>query len=92
MKNPSNKTTLLAAYRVSGFRAQAGIGKAADEHLSFVITLSRRQKKQYALIAEKVTAAFMTDVYTAPGISIVVATGFISTLNGAAWTVRGAAA
>ena len=92
MKNPPNKRTLLAAYRVSGFRALGRIDDHGDNGSAFVITLVRRQKKPYALIAEKVTAAFMTDVYIAPGISIVAATGFISTLNGAALAARCAAA
>jgi hypothetical protein len=91
MENPSNKRTLLAAYRVPGFRTQARVDGYEDHHPAFVITLVRRQKKQYVAVAEKVIAVFMIDAGIAPEISIVVIARSILTLKGAMWTARCAA-
>ncbi|MCK5519331.1 MAG: hypothetical protein KAI61_07945 [Alphaproteobacteria bacterium] len=62
MKQSSDKRTLLTAYRVPGFRARSGVDCVPDELLAFVITLDRRQKKRYAVAAEKSIAAFMIGV------------------------------
>ncbi len=45
MENQVNKSGMLAAYRVSGFRARARIGNDESEPPAFVIMLDRRQKK-----------------------------------------------
>jgi hypothetical protein len=44
MGNHANKGSMLAAYRMPGFRARAWIGGNESEPAAFVITLDRRQK------------------------------------------------
>jgi hypothetical protein len=91
MKNSSNQT-LLAAYRVRGFRTQARVDGYEDNPRAFVITLARRQKKRRVAVAGRVIAAFMTGAGIAPAISIAATARFISTSSCAAWTAKGAAA
>lgn len=88
MKNQVTKKALLEAYRVPGFKALARVD--GYEHLPpiFVITLVRRQKKRYAVAAEKDSAVSMIDVGIALATSAVAIARCISTLNGAAWTAK----
>ena len=92
MKNPSDTRTLLAAYRVPGFRTQARVDGYEDNLRAFVITLVRRQKKRCAAVAGKVIAAFMTGAGAARAISIAATAKSISTSRCAAWTARRVAA
>ncbi len=62
MENQANKETLLAAYRVPGFRARAQIDSYEDNHAAFVITLDRRQKKRCAAYAGQPATVSMTSV------------------------------
>jgi hypothetical protein len=92
MKNPFDTRTLLAAYRVPGFRTQARVDGCEENPRAFVITLARRQKKRCAAVAGKAIAAFMTGAGAVPAISIAATAKSISTSRCAAWTARPAAA
>ena len=62
MENQANKKTLLAAYRVPGYRARARVDVYEDKHPAFVITLERRQKKRCVAYAEQSATVSMTGV------------------------------
>ncbi len=60
MENQANQESLLAAYRVLGFRVRTRVDVYEGEHAAFVITLERRQKKRCAAHAERNVAVSMT--------------------------------
>lgn len=59
MKKTSDKTTLLDAYRVPGFRLRRHVDGYDLAKPAFVITLDRRSKKRCAVCAAKRVATSM---------------------------------
>ena len=88
MQNGPDKSTLLDAYRVRGFRARTRVKGYDHNPPAFIITLSRRQKKRGVAGVETPIAAFMTDAGIAPAISIAAIAKCIATLNFTAWTAK----
>lgn len=60
MKKSSDKTTLLDAYRVPGFRLRKHVDGYDLAKPAFVITLDRRSKKRCAVAAARHAATFTT--------------------------------
>jgi hypothetical protein len=92
MENEANQESLLAAYRVPGFRARARIDSYEDKHPAFVITLDRRQKKRCAACAARHITASTIESGIARATSIAATTRCIWTSSCAAWLAKGAAA
>jgi hypothetical protein len=91
MKIADELKSLLDEYRVPGFRTLARVRQDEKDPTAFALTLVRRQKKRYAVAAERPTAAFTRDDNGACEISIVASVPFTSTLNCGALTANGAA-
>jgi hypothetical protein len=51
MRKPRSKKSLLDAYRVPGFSTTSNIKGRFGDPTALVITLTRRQKKRFAVIA-----------------------------------------
>jgi hypothetical protein len=68
MENQANQESLLAAYRVSGFRARARVDAYEGKHPAFVITLERRQKKRCVADAARRSTVSMTGAVAARAI------------------------
>jgi hypothetical protein len=91
MKKQSNIRALQDEYRVPGFRTRTRVDSCEHNPAAFIITLVRRQKKQYAMVVERVVAAFMIDGGIALATSLVAVAKFISTSRCAAYAARCAA-
>jgi hypothetical protein len=79
MENRVNKSGMLAAYRVSGFRARPRIDGDESEPPAFVITLDRGQKKRCVAHAARAVEASMTSAGVVRAISGAADEKFIST-------------
>ena len=73
MKNPQGKQpikSLLDAYKLAGFRAQAKIDSYEHEPPALVLTFDRRSKKRFAAVAENRAALFTTSAGDGRAISV----------------------
>ena len=91
MKKTDELKSLLDEYRVPGFRTMGRVRQDEKDPTAFVLTLIRRQKKRYAVAAEKFIAAFTLDESGVPAILIAGSVAFISTLSCDALTANGVA-
>jgi hypothetical protein len=91
MKNQSEKRTLLAAYRVTGFRVRARVEGGEEGSAGFVVTLDRRQKKRHAAGAERPIVDFTTGGGIGRGIWIAAGARCGSISRCGAWTAKRAA-
>ena len=93
MENHSNTDSLLAAYRLPGFRARGRVeAYEGKHHPAFVITLIRRQKKRYAAYAARRITVFTTEGGAGRAIWIAAALPFIWISSIAVWPAKCAAA
>jgi hypothetical protein len=91
MKKPPEIKSLLAAYRMPGFRTSAWVKQDEKDPKAFLLTLIRRQKKRHAEVAERFIAASMTEGGGGRETLIVAIALFISISNGGGWIARCAA-
>ena len=91
MKKTDELKTLLDEYRVPGFRTLARVKQDEKDPTGFALTLTRRQKKRYAVAAARVIAAFTIAGSGAHVTSIAESVPYISTLSYDALTANGAA-
>jgi len=91
MKKTDELKSLLDEYRVPGFRTLARVRPDEKDPAAFALTLVRRQKKRYAVAAERFTGAFTPDESGACAISIAGSGPSTSLLNSGVLTASGAA-
>ncbi len=91
MKKTDELKTLLDEYCVPGFRTLARVKQDEKDPAGFALTLVRRQKKRYAVAAERFTAVSMIDGRDACEILIAGNVPSTSILNSGVLTVSGAA-
>ena len=93
MEEQAEKESLLAAYKVPGFRAQArGDIYEIKDMPALAITLERRQKKRCVPAAARRITAFTTRDGFAPATLIVELTRSVWILSIGAWHAGSAAA
>ena len=93
MEEQTEKESLLAAYKVSGFRAQARVDVyEIKDRPALAITLERRQKKRCALTAARRITAFTTRDGFAPATLIAERMRSVWILSIGAWRAGSAAA
>ncbi len=93
MKEQEEKESLLAAYQVPGFRAQARVEVyEIKDRPALAITLERRQKKQCVPAAARCITAFTTRDGFAPATLIAERTKSVWILSIGAWRAGSAAA
>jgi hypothetical protein len=93
MEEEAEKESLLAAYKVSGFRAQARVDVyEIKDSPALAITLERRQKKRCVRGAAQRITVFTTRDGFASAILIAARTRSVWILNIGAWRAGSAAA
>ena len=93
MEEQAEKESLLAAYKVPGFRAQARVDVyEIKDRPALAITLERRQKKRCALTAARRITAFTTRDGFAPATLIAERMRSVWILSIGAWRAESAAA
>ena len=93
MEEQAEKESLLAAYQVPGFRAQARVEVyEIEDRPALAITLDRRQKKRCVLAAARRITAFTTKDGFASATLIAERTRSVWILSIGAWHAESAAA
>lgn len=93
MEEQAEKESLLAAYKVPGFRAQARVDVYEIKDMpALAITLERRQKKQCVPAVAQGITAFTTKDGFAPATLIVERTRSVWILSIGAWRAGSAVA
>jgi hypothetical protein len=93
MEEQAEKESLLTAYKVPGFRAQARVDVyEIKDRPALAITLERRQKKRCALTAARRITAFTTRDGFAPATLIAERTRSVWISSIGAWHAGSAAA
>jgi len=93
MEEQAEKESLLAAYKVSGFQAQARVKVyEIKDRPALAITLERRQKKRCVPAAARRITAFTTKDGFAPATLIAERTRSVWILSIGAWHAGSAAA
>ena len=88
MAKPLSVASIFDAYRFQGFITRKRVKEHEGDLTSLVITLSRRQKKRYAVCAERNIGASTTVRLAWREISPVVIERFTLNTNAAALNVR----
>jgi hypothetical protein len=93
MEEQAEKESLLTAYKVPGFRAQALVDVyEIKDRPALAITLSRRQKKRCVPAVERRITAFTTRDGFVPATLIAERTRFVWISSTGAWRAGSAAA
>ena len=93
MEEETEKESLLAAYKVPGFRAQARVDVyEVKDRPALAITLERRQKKRCVPAAARRITAFTTKDGFVPATLIAERTRSVWILSIGAWSAESAAA
>jgi hypothetical protein len=93
MEEQAEKESLLAAYRVLGFRAQSRVDVyEIQDRPALAITLERRQKKRRVPVAARRITAFTTRDGFAPATLIAARTRSVWISSIGAWRAGSAAA